>query len=186
MFSRKTKPIIERRERDPMTRLRLKYDPYYRVIDSIDGVHLVVEGQPMIMMSTNEYLGLSRHPKIVAAAKQAMDQWGTSSCGSRLANGSRGYHVELEQALAAFLGKEACHVTAAGYLACVCSLSSFVQRGDALLVDASIHSSLWDGAILSGAKIERFEHSAPHSSWMTLTVSGFSGGTAAAPVIISA
>ena len=64
----------------------------------------------------------------------------------------------MEEALAAFLGKEACHVTSAGYLACVCSLSSLVQRGDILLVDPSIHSSLWDGALLSGAKIERFAH----------------------------
>ena len=158
MSARKNKSMIARRERDPITRLRLKYDIYYRVIDSVDGVHLQVDGRPMIMMSTNEYLGLSRHPKIVAAAKAAMDDWGTSPCGSRLANGSRRYHIELEEALAAFLGKEACHVTAAGYLACLCSISSFVKRGDALLADASIHSSLWDGAILSGATIERFDH----------------------------
>jgi 7-keto-8-aminopelargonate synthetase-like enzyme len=64
----------------------------------------------------------------------------------------------LEEALAAFLGKEACHVTSAGYLACICSLSSLVQRGDVLVVDPSIHSSLWDGALLSGAKVERFAH----------------------------
>jgi 7-keto-8-aminopelargonate synthetase-like enzyme len=95
---------------------------------------------------------------VLAATKQALDRWGTSSCGSRLANGSRAYHVELEEALAAFLGKPACHVTSAGYLACEVSLSSLVQRGDALLVDPSIHSSLWDGALLSGAKIERFAH----------------------------
>ena len=158
MFSRKSKPIIDRCESDVNTRLRLKYAPYYRVVDSADGVNIVVEGRPMVMMSTNEYLGLARHPKVVAAAKRALDQWGSSACGSRLANGSRAYHVELEEALAAFLGKEACHVTAAGYLACMCSLSSLVQRGDVLLVDPSIHSSLWDGALLSGAKIERFAH----------------------------
>jgi 7-keto-8-aminopelargonate synthetase-like enzyme len=66
--------------------------------------------------------------------------------------------VELEEALAAFFGKEACHAFSAGYLACISSLSSLVQRGDALIVDPIIHSSLWDGALLSGAKIERFEH----------------------------
>jgi 8-amino-7-oxononanoate synthase len=112
----------------------------------------------MVMMSSNEYLGLARHPKVLAAARKALDDWGASACGSRLANGSRAYHVELEETLAAFLGKEACHVTSAGYLACICSLSSLVQRGDVLLVDPSIHSSLWDGALLSGAKIERFGH----------------------------
>ena len=158
MFSRKSKPIIERCESDTNTKLRLKYAPYYRVVDSADGVNIVVEGRPMVLMSSNEYLGLARHPKVVTAARKALDEWGSSSCGSRLANGSRAYHVELEEALAAFLGKEACHVTSAGYLACICSLSSLVQRGDILLVDPSIHSSLWDGALLSGAKIERFAH----------------------------
>jgi 8-amino-7-oxononanoate synthase len=158
VFSRKHKPIIERCASDMNTRLRLKYAPYYRVVDSADGVNIVVEGRPMVMMSTNEYLGLIRHPKVVAATKQAIEKWGTSSCGSRLANGTRAYHIELEEMLAAFLGKEACHVTSAGYLACVCSLSSLVQRGDVLVVDPSIHSSLWDGALLSGAKIERFAH----------------------------
>jgi 8-amino-7-oxononanoate synthase len=158
MFSGKAKPIIERCNRDTNTRLRLKYAPYYHVIDSAEGVDLIVEGRPMVMMSTNEYLGLSRHPKVVAAARQAVDRWGASSCGSRLANGSRRYHVELEEALAAFLGKEACHVLSAGYLASMCSLASLVQRGDILVVDPSVHSSLWDGALLSGAKIERFQH----------------------------
>ena len=158
MFSRKSKPIVERCESDTNTRLRLKYAPYYRVVDSADGVNIVVEGRPMVLMSSNEYLGLARHPKVVAATRKALDEWGSSSCGSRLANGSRAYHVELEEALAAFLGKEACHVTSAGYLACICSLSSLVQRGDIMLVDPSIHSSLWDGALLSGAKIERFAH----------------------------
>ena len=133
MFSRKSKSIIERCESDTNTRLRLKYAPYYRVIDSADGVNIMVEGRPMVMMSTNEYLGLIRHPKVVAAAKKALDVWGASSCGSRLANGSRAYHIELEEALAAFLGKEVCHVTSAGYLACICSLSSLVQRDDVLL-----------------------------------------------------
>lgn len=158
MSIRNSKPILERCQTDASTKLRLKYAPYYRVVESADGMNIVVDGRPMVMMSSNEYLGLSRHPKVVAAAKEALDQWGTSSCGSRLANGSRSYHVELEEALAAFLGKEACHVTAAGYLACVCSLSSLVRRGDVLIVDPSIHSSLWDGALLSGAKIERFAH----------------------------
>jgi 8-amino-7-oxononanoate synthase len=158
MFHHKTKPIIDRCGDDATTRLRLKLAPYYRVIEAADGMTVTVDGRPMVLMSSNEYLGLSRHPRVLAATKQALDRWGTSSCGSRLANGSRAYHVELEEALAAFLGKPACHVTSAGYLACEVSLSSLVQRGDALLVDPSIHSSLWDGALLSGAKIERFAH----------------------------
>lgn len=158
MFSRKSKPILQRCESDPVTKLRVRYQPFYHAIQSSDGVNLVVDGRPMLMMSSNEYLGLSRHPKVIAAAREALDRWGSSSCGSRLANGTRSYHVELEEALAAFLGKEACHVTAAGYLGCMCSLSALVRRGDVLIVDQSIHSSLWDGALLSGARIERFAH----------------------------
>jgi len=158
VFFKKQKPILERCESDLNTRLRLKYAPYYRAAESADGINLTVDGRPMLLMSSNEYLGLSRHPKVIEAAKRAIDRWGASACGSRLANGSRAYHAELEEALAAFLGKEACHVTAAGYLACTCSISSLAQRGDALIVDPNIHSSLWDGALLSGAKIERFAH----------------------------
>ena len=95
MFTHNTKPILERCQTDANTRLRLKYAPYYRVVESADGVNVVVDGQPMVMMSSNEYLGLSRHPKVIAAAKAALDQWGASPCGSRLANGSRAYHIEL-------------------------------------------------------------------------------------------
>jgi 8-amino-7-oxononanoate synthase len=155
---RETKPIIERCNSDTNTRLRLRYDPYYHAAGPSDGARIELDGREMIMMSSNEYLGLSRHPRVLEAARVALEKWGTSSCGSRLANGSRTYHEQLEEALADFLGKEACHVTSAGYLACVSSLSSLVQRGDVLVVDPSIHSSLWDGAILSGAKIERFTH----------------------------
>jgi len=152
------KAIVKRCESDTNTKLRLKYQPYYQNVTAANGVNIVVAGKPMVMMSSNEYLGLARHPQVLAAARQALDQWGASACGSRLANGTRAYHIELEEALAAFLGVEACQVLAAGYLACACSLSSLVRRGDTLIVDPSIHSSLWDGALLSGAKIERFAH----------------------------
>ncbi len=158
LFTDRTKPVAERCRTDPNTRLRLKYAPYYHVVEQVDGLHIVIGGKPMTMMSSNEYLGLSSHPEVRRAAKEAIDRWGTSPCGSRLANGSRGYHVELEEELAAFLGKEACHVSVAGYMACVSSLSSLAQREDALIVDKSIHAALWDGVRLSGADVERFTH----------------------------
>lgn len=156
--SKNTKPILERIEDDLPTKLRLKYSPYYRSVQEVQGAKIKVDGREMVMMSSNEYLGLSQHPKVVEAAQKAASLWGASSCGSRLANGSRGYHEQLEEELAAFLGKEACHVIVAGYLACQGSLACLVRRGDALIVDNSIHSSLWDGAQLSKADIERFAH----------------------------
>ena len=150
--------VAERCRTDPNTRMRLRFAPYYNVVDEADGLNITVDGRRLVMMSSNEYLGLSNHPEVRAAAKAAIDKWGTSPCGSRLANGSRAYHVELEDELAAFLGKEACHVSVAGYMSCVSSLSSLAQRKDTLVVDKSIHASLWDGVRLSGAEVERFSH----------------------------
>lgn len=151
-------PVAKRCENDLNTRLRLKYAPYYHQIDAARGAEVQCEGKWMVMMSSNEYLGLSQHPKVKAASEKAVQEWGTSPCGSRLANGNRKYHVELEEALAAFLGKESCHVLTAGYLACMASLSSLAQRNDAVIVDKSIHSALWDGVSLCSGTVERFTH----------------------------
>jgi 8-amino-7-oxononanoate synthase len=153
-----SKPLLERYASDVGTKLRHKYHPYYHSAEAQEGPYVVVEGRRMLMMSSNEYLGLSAHPKVRQASIDAIRQWGTSPCGSRLANGSRSYHGELEAELAAFLGVEACQVLSAGYLACMGSLSTLIRRGDAVLVDKSIHSALWDGALLSNASIERFSH----------------------------
>ena len=157
-FTGRDKPVAERCRTDANTRMRLRFAPYYNVIDAADGLNITVDGRRMIMMSSNEYLGLSSHPEVRLAAKAAIDEWGTSPCGSRLANGSRAYHVELEDELAAFLSKEACHVSVAGYMSCMSSLASLAQRKDTLIVDKSIHASLWDGVRLSGADVERFTH----------------------------
>ena len=157
-FTGRDNPVAERCRADANTRMRLRFAPYYNVIDAADGLNITVDGRRMIMMSSNEYLGLSNHPEVRRAAKAAIDEWGTSPCGSRLANGSRAYHVELENELAAFLGKEACHVSVAGYMSCMSSLASLAQRKDTLIVDKSIHASLWDGVRLSGADVERFTH----------------------------
>jgi 8-amino-7-oxononanoate synthase len=156
----KTKPIAERCRNDMATKMRLKFSPYYHVIESQgEGMAMMERGRrPTIMMCSNEYLGLSHHPEVRRAAREAIDKWGTSPCGSRLANGSRAYHIELEDELAAFLGKEACHVSVAGYMTQVSVLSAIAQRKDAILADKSIHASLWDGVRLSGADIERFTH----------------------------
>lgn len=154
------KPVLERARGDAATKLRLRFSPYYHVIES-QGAGMEVTGpggQPLVMMCSNEYLGLSHHPAVQRAAKEAIDRWGTSPCGSRLANGSRAYHRELEDELAAFLGMEACHVSVAGYLSQLSALSSFAQRKDVIIADKSIHASLWDGARLSAAEIERFTH----------------------------
>jgi 8-amino-7-oxononanoate synthase len=157
-FFSKTKPLTARYSSDLNTKLRLKYQPYFHEVSEVQGLDVKVQGRTLLMMSSNEYLGLSQHPQVKEAAARALQQWGTSPCGSRLANGTRSFHLELENKLATFLGQEACHVTSSGYLACMSSLSTLVKRGDALLVDKSIHSCLWDGALLAKADLERFDH----------------------------
>jgi 8-amino-7-oxononanoate synthase len=125
------------------------------------GTTVKLDGKEMIMLSSNDYLGLSFHPKVIEAGRASMLKWGTSTTGARTSNGSRAYHVELEEKLANFLGREACHIHVAGYLSCLSSVASFAQKGDVILADKNIHSCLWDGIRLSMATVERFSHNSP-------------------------
>lgn len=150
---------------DESTRLRLKYDTYYHIFDKQEGTRVFKDGKEFIMLSSNDYLGLSDHPKIKEAGIEAIQKWGSSTTGARLANGGRIFHRELEEKLAAFLGKEACHVFSAGYLACASAITGFADRKDLILADKNLHSSLWSGIQLSGARCERFAHNNPaHAS----------------------
>ncbi len=153
--------ILRRCQDDTVTKLRLKYQPYYFTFDRQEGTRVFKDGKPYIMLSSNDYLGLGFHPKVIEAGKKALSDWGSSTTGARLANGSRRYHTELEEELADFLGKEACHVSAAGYLSCMSAVATFTTRGDLILVDKNVHSSLWSGIHMSGAHAERFIHNNP-------------------------
>lgn len=160
-FSNRTSsrnPILRRCEDDTVTKLRLKYQPYYFTFDRQEGNRVFRDGQEYLMLSSNDYLGLGFHPKVIAAGQKALEEWGSSTTGARLANGSRRYHTELEEELADFVGKEACHVSAAGYLSCMSAVATFTERGDVILVDKNVHSSLWSGIHMSGATAERFSH----------------------------
>jgi 7-keto-8-aminopelargonate synthetase-like enzyme len=128
----------------------------------------------MIMLSSNDYLGLSFHPKVIEACGGAAKIWGTSPTGARISNGSRAYHVALEEKLAAFLGREACHVSAAGYLSCCSAVASFAQKGDVILADKNIHSCLVDATRLSMATVERFSHNNPEDLRQLLKSISFS------------
>jgi 8-amino-7-oxononanoate synthase len=146
---------------DDSTRLRLKYDAYYHVFEEQKGTRVWKDGKEFVMLSSNDYLGLSQHPKIKEAGIEATRQWGSSTTGARLANGGRIFHQQLEEELADFLGKEACHVFSAGYLACASAVTGFVERNDLIFADKNLHSSLWSGIKLSGANCERFAHNHP-------------------------
>lgn len=146
---------------DEATRARRKYQPWYYEVERQEGTTVWVGGRKMLMMSSNDYLGLSDHPKVVQAGQAALAKWGSSTTGARLANGTRTFHCELEEAIAEFIGKEACQVLSAGYLACMGAVATFSQKGDLILVDRNVHSSLWAGISLSPARVERFAHNSP-------------------------
>lgn len=153
--------IWDRIRSDDATKLRLKYDAYYHIFDEQKGTRVKKDGKEYVMLSSNDYLGLSQHPKIKEAGMAALQKWGSSTTGARLANGGRIFHRELEEDLADFLGKEACHVFSAGYLACASAVTGFVDRKDIIFADKNLHSSLWSGIRLSGATCERFAHNDP-------------------------
>lgn len=161
LFTKTKKAIIERATEDYATKMRLKYKPYYHAMEAQSGTHIRLQGRDMVMLSSNDYLGLSFHPKVIEACGQGPRIWGTSSTGARISNGSRAYHVELEEKLAAFLGREACHISVAGYISCCSAIASFAQKGDLILADKNLHSCLWDGIRLSMATVERFSHNNP-------------------------
>jgi len=161
LFLNKKKPILGRCVDDYSTKMRLRYAPFYHAMDAQKGTTIRLDGREMIMLSSNDYLGLSFHPKVVEAGRAALLKWGTSTTGARPSNGSRTYHLELEQRMAAFLGREACHIHAAGYLSCLASVAAFAQKGDVILADKNVHSCLWDGIRLSNATVERFSHNNP-------------------------
>ena len=160
-FTKNKKALLARCRDDYSTKMRLKYAPWYHAMESQNGTNVKLDGRDMIMLSSNDYLGLSFHPKVIEAGRAAMLKWGTSTTGARMSNGSRGYHIELEEKLAEFLGREACHISVAGYISCMSSVASFAQKGDVILADKNIHSCLWDGIRLSMATVERFSHNSP-------------------------
>jgi 8-amino-7-oxononanoate synthase len=166
------KPLLERCRNDVPAQLRQRYALWYYTFESQRGSRVRHDGREYVMLSSNDYLGLSTHPKVIEAGREALARWGSSTTGARLSNGSRACHTQLEEALAAFLGKQACHVSSAGYLSCLSAVAGFAQRGDTILADKNIHSCLWDGIRLSGAAVERFSHNDPENLQQVLAQVG--------------
>ena len=177
LFSKNKKAILARCRDDYATTMRHKYSPWYHAMEAQKGTTIRLDGREMIMLTSNDYLGLAFHPKVIEASCAAARKWGTSTNGARPSNGSRTFHVELEEKLAAFLGREACHVHSAGYLSCMSAIAAFAQRGDVIFADKNIHSCLWDGIRLSLATVERFSHNNP-DNLREVIVSGEHGAAA--------
>lgn len=124
----------------------------------IDGVHVERGGRTLISFSCNDYLGLSHHPKVKAAAAAAIQTWGTGSGASRLVTGDTPLLGELETRLARLKGTEAACVFGSGYLANTGIIPTLTGEGDLILVDELAHACLWAGTQLSPAKVMMFRH----------------------------
>ena len=124
----------------------------------IGGVTVLRGGRALISFSSNDYLGLSHHPQVIAAAHAAVDKYGTGAGASRLVTGNLPLYDELETALAAMKGAEAACVFGSGYLANIGTIPALVGPGDMILADKFVHACMIDAARLSGATVMRFAH----------------------------
>ena len=135
--------------------------PYFRPIQDSEGPIVSMEGRKVIMAGSNNYLGLTTHPKVIAAAKAAIDQYGTSCSGSRYLTGTVDLHVILEEKLAKFVGKESALLFSTGYQTGQGVIQPLLGRNDYILSDKDNHASIVTGNLLckaSGTEIIRFKH----------------------------
>lgn len=134
------------------------YYPYFIPLDRNEGSEVVYQGRRIIMCGSNNYLGLTTHPKVRQAAIEAIERYGTSCTGSRFLNGNMTIIEELEEKLAKWVGKEAALVFSTGMQVNLGTISALVGKRDIVILDKEDHASIVDGAILSGGKIERYRH----------------------------
>lgn len=132
--------------------------PYEPVIRSVDGAWAEIDGRKLLVMASYSYLGLNCHPRICAAAHNAIDRFGAGAAGTRLIGGTTSIHCELENCLARFRGTEAAIVFSSGYVANVATISTLVGPGDCVIGDGLNHASIVDGCRFSGAGFYTFDH----------------------------
>ncbi|MES1176282.1 MAG: pyridoxal phosphate-dependent aminotransferase family protein, partial [Myxococcales bacterium] len=146
--------------------------PFFRPLDLNDGPEALINGRRVIMLGSNNYLGLTTHPKVRAAAQAAIDRFGTSMTGSRLVNGSMKLHEEFEQKLAAWMGKESAIVFTTGYQVNIATCAALLSnKSTVAVIDRNVHASLYDGARLgqaAGARLIRYKHNDADSLDKTL------------------
>ncbi len=133
--------------------------PYFRALSDTEGAIAHFEGKEVVMIGSNNYLGLTTDPRVRQAAKDAVDRYGTSVTGSRFLNGTLELHLELDRRLAKFVGKEAALVFPTGYQTNVGTITALVQKGDYVIIDKDDHASIVDGCLMSRGEMRRFRHS---------------------------
>lgn len=142
---------LDRRRTEQLYRAR-------RVAEGPQGPEQIIDGQRVVSFCSNDYLGLANHPTVIAAFKQAADEYGVGSGAAHLINGHTSAHHALEEDLAEFTGRERALVFSTGYMANLGVVSSLVERGGAVFEDRLNHASLIDAGLLSGARLTRYQH----------------------------
>lgn len=132
--------------------------PYFIPLTENDGTVAEYKGHKLVMCGSNNYLGLTKHPKVLQAAREALERFGTSCTGSRFLNGTLELHEELERELADLVGKPAALVFSTGMQTNLGTISALVGRGDVVILDKDDHASIVDGARLGWGEIRRYRH----------------------------
>jgi 8-amino-7-oxononanoate synthase len=132
--------------------------PYFRTLESAAAPIVEMEGAARIMLGSNNYLGLTADPRVIAGARDALERYGTGLTGSRLLNGTLELHLELEREIAEWMGTEEAIVFTTGHQANVGTLGTILSPSDTVVADSGDHASILDGCLLSRAKLRPFKH----------------------------
>lgn len=133
--------------------------PYFHALETKQDTEVVMEGINEIMLGSNNYLGLTIHPEVIEAGKDAILKYGSGCSGSRFLNGTTRLHLELEKELAEFLGAESCVTFSTGFMSNLGIIGAICGRNDYIVCDKENHASIYDGCRLSYAKMLRYNHS---------------------------
>jgi len=145
-----------------------------RTLESPQSPHIVVDGKPYLAFCSNDYLGLANHPQLIAALQQGAREWGAGAGAAHLVSGHFAPHRQLEDRLAAFVGKPAALLFSTGYMANLGVVQALAGKGDTVFADKLNHASLNDAMLLSRATVKRYRHGdvAQLAQWLAQTKSG--------------
>jgi len=149
--------------------------PYFRPIESDQDTEVTIEGHKVLMLGSNNYLGLTNHPEVKAAAIEAINRYGTGCAGSRFLNGTLRIHIQLEEELAAFTGKEAALLYSTGFQVNQGVISALAARDHSIIIDKTDHASIIDGCRLAFGRTIKFEHR--DMGDLERVLKGLNGGT---------
>jgi 8-amino-7-oxononanoate synthase len=138
--------------------MKTGFYPFFMPLDDTEGTEVTIGDKKLVMIGSNNYLGLTTHPKVREAAIKATREFGTSCTGSRFLNGTLAWHLEMEKRLAEYMEKESALMFSTGYQANVGTISALLSRGEYVLTDKDDHASIVDGCCLSRGTMKRFRH----------------------------